>query len=147
MIQIRRATMADLEILTPLFDSYRQFYRLPGDLERAKRFLAERLERDQSVIFLACEADAALGFTQLYPSFSSGALAPVFILNDLFVTPAARGRGAATALLQAAAAHGRAAGAARLVLSTEIANLTAQALYERLGWQRDRTFCVYQLPL
>jgi GNAT superfamily N-acetyltransferase len=107
----------------------------------------ERLERAESVIFLAFEGAAAIGFTQLYPSFSSGAMARIFILNDLFVTPEARRRGVGSALLQAAADFGRSAGAVRLVLSTEINNRTAQSVYERIGWKRDIVFCVYQLAL
>jgi GNAT superfamily N-acetyltransferase len=71
----------------------------------------------------------------------------IFILNDLFVAPEARGRGAGSALLHAAADHGRRVGALRLVLSTEITNTTAQSVYERQGWKRDTVFCVYQLAL
>src|SRR5437764_9426589 len=119
-LDVRRATLEDLDILVPLFDQYRQFYRQPSDPDGAHRFLRERLERSQSVILLAFDNTTAIGFTQLYPSFSSGAMAPIFILNDLFVAPAARRRGAGSALLQAAAQHGRHIGAIRLVLSTEL---------------------------
>jgi len=146
-VGIRQATVADLNLLVPLFDAYRQFYRQPGDVERARRFLLERLEHKQSVILLAFEDDAAIGFTQLYPSFSSGAMAPTFILNDLFVAPEARRRGAGSALLQAAAEYGRRSGALRLILSTEVTNTIAQSVYERMGWKRDTDFCVYQLAL
>ena len=143
-IEVRQATVTDLDLLVPLFDAYRRFYRQPSEPERARCFLRERFEQDQSVIFLAFEDAAAIGFTQLYPSFSSCAMARIFILNDLFVAPEARRRGAGSALLQAAAQYGRRAGALRLVLSTEIANTTAQSVYERLGWKRDTFFCVYQ---
>jgi GNAT superfamily N-acetyltransferase len=146
-LDVRRATLEDLDILVPLFDQYRQFYRQPSDSDGAHRFLRERLERSQSVILLAFDDTTAIGFTQLYPSFSSGAMAPIFILNDLFVAPAARRRGAGSALLQAAAQHGRHLGAIRLVLSTELANTTAQSVYERMGWKRDTVFCVYQRGL
>ena len=146
-VEIRQATAADLHLLVPLFDAYRRFYRLPGDPERARSFLQELLERDQSVVFLAFLDSAAIGFTQLYPSYSSGAMARIFILNDLFVAPEVRRCGAGSALLGAAAEYARRAGAVRLVLSTELTNTTAQALYERRGWQRDTVFCVYQLPL
>jgi len=146
-VEIRQAGVADLDLLVPLFDAYRQFYRLPSEPERARRFLLERLEHHQSVIFLAFDDVATIGFTQLYPSFSSGAMARIFILNDLFVAPEARRRGAGSALLQAAAQYGRRLGALRLVLSTEITNITAQAVYERMGWKRDTVFCVYQLAL
>ena len=132
-VDVRQATVADLNLLVPLFDAYRQFYRKPSEPERARRFLLERFEHNQSVIFMAFEGAAAIGFAQLYPSFSSGAMARIFILNDLFVAPDARGRGTGSALLLAAAEFGRSAGALRLVLSTEVTNTTAQSVYERLG--------------
>jgi GNAT superfamily N-acetyltransferase len=146
-IEVREATVEDLNLLVPLFDAYRQFYRQPSEPERAGRFLQERFEYSQSVIFLSFEGTAAVGFTQLYPSFSSGAMARIFILNDLFVARGARCRGVGSALLRAAAEYARDAGAVRLVLSTELTNATAQSLYERLGWKRDTAFCVYQLGL
>jgi GNAT superfamily N-acetyltransferase len=146
-VEVRQATVADLDRVVPLFDAYRQFYRLPSEPERARRFLRERFEHDQSVIFLAFHEAAAVGFTQLYPSFSSGAMARIFILNDLFVSPEARRRGTGSALLGAAAGYGRRSGALRLVLSTEIANIAAQSVYGKLGWKRDTVFCVYQLAL
>lgn len=147
MVKTRQATAADLESIVPLFDAYRQFYRQPSDVEGARRFLRERLEHQQSTIFIALEGADAVGFAQLYPSFSSGALARIFILNDLFVAPPARRRGIGAALLAAAAEHGRQAGTLRLVLSTEITNTKAQRLYEKLGWKLDTEFLVYKLAL
>ncbi|MBT9598956.1 MAG: GNAT family N-acetyltransferase, partial [Vitreoscilla sp.] len=87
------------------------------------------------------------GFCQLYPSFCSVEAAPVMVLYDLFVAPAARGQGLAGALMQAAEAHAREAGCARLDLSTAHDNLAAQALYESRGWLRDEVFRVYSLRL
>jgi len=72
---------------------------------------------------------------------------PIFILNDLFVAPQARQRGVGSALLRAAADHGRAAGAARLTLSTELDNLAAQRVYEANGWERETRFLSYTLAL
>ena len=146
-VEIRQASVGDLHLLVPLFDAYRQFYRQPSEPERARRFLLERFEHSQSVIFLSFESSTAVGFTQLYPSFSSGAMARIFILNDLFVAPEARGRGAGSSLLHAAAEYAQCVGALRLVLSTEVTNVTAQSLYEKLGWTRDSAFCVYQLEV
>ena len=144
---VRQATIADLDDLVTLFDAYRQFYRQPSDPQRARRFLLERFEHNQSVIFMAFEDGAAIGFTQLYPSFSSVGTARIFILNDLFVSPETRRRGVGAALLQTAAEYGRRLAAIRLVLSTEVINANAQALYEKTGWKRDTVFCVYQLAL
>ncbi|HEY7333447.1 MAG TPA: GNAT family N-acetyltransferase [Bryobacteraceae bacterium] len=147
IVRIGRATAADIELLVPLFDAYRQFYRQPSDPAAARRFLLERLDKHQSAVFLAFAGGVAIGFTQLYPSFSSAGMARIFILNDLFVTPQARRRGTGLALLQAAAKYARSEGAIRLVLSTELTNTTAQSLYEKEGWKRDTVFCSYQLPL
>jgi GNAT superfamily N-acetyltransferase len=139
--------MADLESLAPLFDAYRQFYRKPADLALARRFLAERFERGDSTIFLAVDGDEPVGFTQLFPSLSSASAARIFILNDLFVAPRARKAGVGRALLAAAAEFGRAEGAVRLTLSTELTNLPAQSLYEAAGWRPDEAFRVYHLML
>ena len=143
--EVRQATLDDLETLVPLFDAYRRFYRQSGDLDGARRFLKERLEHDQSVVFLAVANETPIGFTQLFPSFSSTAMARIFILNDLFVAPQARRSGAGAALLNAAAQFAKREGAVRLTLSTELSNTTAQAVYERTGWKRDEVFCVYHL--
>ncbi len=134
-VAVRRATPADAAVLAPLFDAYRGFYDQPGDLPLAERFVRERLEREESVVFLAQDAaGAALGFAQLYPSFSSVAARPIWVLNDLFVADAARGRGLGHALLEACRRHGALTGAARLELQTLVGNRLAQRLYESLGW-------------
>lgn len=147
-ITIRPAGLDDLEQLSPLFDSYRQFYAQASDPQLARDFLSERIVRRQSVILLACdEAGRGVGFTQLFPSFSSVRAAPIYLLNDLFVAATARGRGVGRDLLQAAAAHARASGAVRMVLSTAHDNTTAQRLYESQGWRREAAFCEYVLAL
>ena len=147
-LQIRQATILDLDTLAPLFDGYRQFYGQPADLARARDFLAERFHHQESLILLALdEHDAGLGFTQLYPLFSSVRTVRTWLLNDLFVAAHARRQGVAAGLLGAAVEHARALGAASLSLSTALDNAPAQALYESLGWQRDHQFCEYSLTL
>jgi ribosomal protein S18 acetylase RimI-like enzyme len=136
-----------VELIAQLFDAYRQFYGLPADLEGARRFLGERLERAESVIFAVVEDGRAMGFTQLYPSFSSISMKPIWILNDLFVGEVARRRGVGAALLRAARVHGLRTGAARLALSTAVTNSKAQALYERDGWRLDHEFLHYEYEL
>ena len=74
-------------------------------------------------------------------------MARIFILNDLFVSPEARGQGVGSALLAAAADFGRRAGACRLALTTETTNTVAQSVYERMGWVRDTSFYTYELAL
>lgn len=147
-LTVRQATIFDLDLVAPLFDAYRQFYRRPSDLALAKQFLRERFQHGESVVLVAIEeGGAAAGFVQLFPSFSSGAAARILILNDLFVVPNARRAGVGRLLLRAAAEYGRAVGAVRLTLSTEVTNTGAQALYEAEGWQPQTDFCVYTLAL
>ncbi|MEY4562803.1 MAG: hypothetical protein RLZZ618_2080 [Pseudomonadota bacterium] len=143
-LRIHIATLADLDQVAPLFNAYRQFYEQPADLALARRFIAERLVRDESVILLAVNADGeALGFSQLYPSFCSVDAAPIFVVYDLFVAPVARRSGAGRALLLAAEAHAAAEGKVRLDLTTARTNRAAQSLYESLGWVRDDVFLAY----
>lgn len=145
---VRRITLADLDRLVPLFDSYRQFYGQPSDLPIARQFLKDRFERNESVVLIAEDHDgAAIGFVQLFPTFSSILAAQMYLLSDLFVIPPARRRGVGTNLIQAAAEMVRAAGAVRLELATAISNDPARRLYEKLGWKRDDEFYVYGFPL
>ena len=116
-------------------------------MDGARRFLGERLERGESIILLAFDGESAVGFTRLYPSFSSVSMARILVLNDLFVAPGGRRRGTGSALLQAAARLAREEGAVRLTLQTALTNRTAQAVYERLGWRRDTEFCSYELEV
>ena len=147
LMETRRATLADLAQLVPLFDAYRQFYRQPSDPGRAERFLRERLERDESVIFLATDGVSSLGFVQLYPSFWSVAACRSWILNDLYVAPSARRAGVGRALLERARAHAESSGAGGMSLATQRSNVTAQRLYEGLGWVRDQEFLHYELSV
>lgn len=145
---VHRATLDDLDALIPLFDGYRGFYEQPSDTGLARDFLAARLQRGESVIFLATLDDGTpAGFTQLYPMFSSVRAARVWVLNDLFVAPAARKRGVAQALLDAAAAFGRGEGAIRLELETTPENDSAQSLYRNAGWREYDGTLRFHLPL
>ena len=137
MTVIRRAQTDDLPLLVPLFDAYRRFYGQPGDPARAATFLHERLANGESAVLLAERDGDAVGFTQLYPLFSSVRTARVWILNDLFVAEHARRGGVARALLDAAADFARADGARGLMLETSRDNAPARALYRAAGWHED----------
>jgi ribosomal protein S18 acetylase RimI-like enzyme len=143
-IKTRRAEFGDLDAIAALFDAYRQFYEKPADFALARRYLGERFARQESVILVAENAAGEIvGFTQLYPAFCSVIADRTYVLYDLFVTPSARGTGAGRALMEAAEAHARATGAARLELQTARTNVIGQSLYESCGWERDELFYVY----
>jgi GNAT superfamily N-acetyltransferase len=142
---IIRATLEHLDLVVPLFDGYRQFYKAESDVDAAWRFLRERIELDESVIFVAMLDSRAVGFTQLYPIFSSVSMMRKWLLNDLFVAPDARGTGAGGALLEHARQYAAETGAKGLMLQTAVDNVTAQRVYEAHGWQRDDEFYVYEI--
>lgn len=147
-LKLLRADASSLDLVADLFDAYRGFYGQPANLPQSRAFLAERLARDESVIFYAQdETGRALGFVQLYPSFSSIDAHRTWLLSDLFTAPQARGRGVGTLLMNAAREFAQATGAKGLVLETATDNHTAQRLYESLGYVRDPGYYTYCLDL
>lgn len=146
-LTIIQAGPEHVDHITPLFVGYREFYRGLPEVERSRAFLTRMLETGESVIFLALRGETALGFIQMFRTYSTGALRHIWILNDLFVAPDARRLGVGRALMEYARDYATRDGAARLTLRTEVTNATAQALYESLGWRRDEAFYTYNLPL
>ena len=144
-VRIVRAERTHLEDVIPLFNEYREFYEADSDHAAARAFLIERTKRHESVIFVAYVGSEAVGFTQLYPSFSSVSLKGLWILNDLFVRADARRGGVARALLERARQHAVETGAKGLMLTTAVTNKPAQSLYESAGWRRDDEFIHYTL--
>jgi ribosomal protein S18 acetylase RimI-like enzyme len=146
MNKIIRADVSHLDMIAPLFDSYRQFYEQEPGLAEARNFIEARLKNDDSAIYLALNAEgSAIGFTQLYPSFCSIAMRSVWVLNDLYVNPDSRRHGIARALMNRARDLGVETSAAWLRLETAVTNSPGQALYESQGWKRDEEFFTYYL--
>ncbi len=149
-VRITRAGPSDLDAAAPLFDAYRQSYQKPASQEAARRFLAARFARQDSVLLLgyspASNAHPS-GFVHLYPSFDSLAMCPLWILYDLYVAPEARRRGLARVLMNRAATLALETGASSIILETAKDNHSAQALYEQLGYRRDELFHRYALSL
>jgi ribosomal protein S18 acetylase RimI-like enzyme len=144
---IRRATLENLETVVELFEAYRSFYQGAPDETAARSFIRERLLEKDSVIFLAERLDQPVGFMQFYPSFTSVGMARIWILNDLFVDQKYRRHGVASQLLKAAEVFAKETGARKMILSTAVTNMAAQALYERHGWKRETDFLAYVLPI
>lgn len=160
-INIRCARTSDAGSIAPLFDAYRQFYGATSDVTAARRFLLERLAHNESVVFMAfLTADGTapddtrestvaevIGFTQLYPSFSSLALAPIIVLNDLYVAPAWRRAHVARRLIKEVVGYATRLRAARIALSTQHTNAPARQLYSSIGFTADDTFSHLSLTL
>jgi ribosomal protein S18 acetylase RimI-like enzyme len=146
-ITIEHAGPQDAPAIAPLFDAYRHFYGKPSDPDGALEFIATRLGRGESVVLLARDGDTAVGFTQLYPVFSSIAMRRTWILNDLFVDPDHRKRGVARRLMEKAMAFAAETGAVWIELETAEDNHAAQALYDSLGFTREEGFHHYARSL
>jgi GNAT superfamily N-acetyltransferase len=144
-ISVHAGELKHLPELVPLFDAYRQFYKQVSNLEGARAYLLDRLSHGEATVFIAFDGPRAVGFTLLYDTFTSVAMKPLCILNDLYTIPEARGKGAGTALIARAREHALAKGAFRLRLRTAHDNLTAQSVYEKFGFKRDEIYFTYDL--
>jgi len=145
---IEEAEFSDLKEISKLFDAYRVFYKQPSDLLLANQFLSERIDKHESVIFYAKNnKEEYLGFTQLYPSFSSVSAKRIWILNDLFVSEKARGLGIGKNLLNRAKEFALETDAKGIALETDITNVNAQGLYESLGYIKNSEHFYYFLEL
>jgi ribosomal protein S18 acetylase RimI-like enzyme len=147
-IEVVTASFDHLPELAKLFDAYRVFYGQPSDVEAARAFLHERFTLGESIVFMAMLEDRAVGFTQLYPMFSSVSLRRMWILNDLYVEADVRGQRVGERLIERAVQLAKESGAKGIQLETAHTNTSGQRLYERLGFQReDLEYRTYFLPV
>lgn len=142
-MRIEQATLEHLSELAILFNGYRVFYKQSSDLAAATAFLENRLSQNDSIIYIAVNDNGkGLGFTQLYPTFSSVSMQQFYILNDLYVLSEMRGKGIGETLLNQAKTFAKANNLKGLALETAIDN-PAQKLYEKLGWEKSSDFYHY----
>ena len=144
-MNIRPATQQDLNSLTDLFEGYRTFYQKPSNQIEAKAFLNERLKQGDSKIYV-CENDnhQLCGFVQLYPLFSSTRIKKLWLLNDLFVHPDARGLGISKQLIERAKQLVKETKAAGMMLETGVSNKIGNQLYPKTGFKLIDTSNFYE---
>jgi ribosomal protein S18 acetylase RimI-like enzyme len=144
---IRQATVSDVDSIAEIFDLYRIFYKQKSDIVGARKFLLERIDHAESIIFIAEHGQQkyVAGFVQIYPIFSSISMKRSLILNDLFVREEYRKQGIAQSLLSHAQSYAREIKAKGLELSTAIDNYGAQRLYEKNKYAKDEEFFHYFL--
>ena len=147
-MEIIKADINNLTEVARLFDLYRQFYECPADTELTTRFIKERIENNESDIFLSIDGDSASGFLQLYPSFCSVQAIKIYILYDLYVEQIYRKRGIGESLMNRASQWAKENGALRLDLLTAKTNIAGQHLYEKLGYKKvNQEFHAYSLDV
>jgi|TARA_R110001599_G_scaffold1889_4_gene9672 GNAT superfamily N-acetyltransferase len=143
-MKIEKATLADLEELNELFDGYRVFYEKESDKPASKAFLKERIEQNESVIFISRNNDGiATGFVQLYPLFSSTRMKRFWLLNDLYVNQAYRGQGFSKALIERSKELCLETYACGMMLETAKDNHVGNQLYPATGWSLDKDHNFY----
>lgn len=142
-MDILKADITSLELITPLFNEYRSFYEQTSDLEGARQFIQERMVNQESVIFLAKEGEVAVGFTQLYPTFSSVGIKKGYILNDLYVDANYRKKGIGRALIQEVFQFCEERNVHFVQLETAPDNVQAKTLYEKMGMQLSNEYDCY----
>lgn len=135
-MEIIKATKDRIHDVARLFDLYRQFYDCEPDIDLATRFISDRIENNESTIFIALHDGNATGFVQLYPSFCSVDAVKIFILHDLYVDSDARRTGTGLALMNTATQYAKEKGASRIDLLTATTNRVGQRLYEKLGYRK-----------
>ncbi len=126
-----------------LWAGYNRFYRA-AVAEDVTASLWQKLLRPRAdIAALLAELDGTvIGLAHMLFHASSWSLRPSCYLEDLFVSPAARGTGAARALIEAVAQAAKAQGADRLYWHTQEFNGAARSLYDTLAARTS--FIVYQ---
>ncbi len=143
-MEVRTAKSDDLIALVKLFDNYRVWYRKNSDVEGAKKFLGERLEKGDSQIYVCGDENELVGFVQLYPLFSSTRMKKFWLLNDLFIDSTHRGKGLSLMLIERSKELVRQSGACGMFLETEITNTIGNKLYPRAGFRLNETTNFYE---
>jgi uncharacterized protein GlcG (DUF336 family)/GNAT superfamily N-acetyltransferase len=137
MTEIKKAALSELDPLAQLFDQYRIFYKMPSDIEGAKKFLLARMANNDAAIFICSAESIIVGFVQLYPLFSSTRMQKLWLLNDLYVAQQYRGKGYSINLIDKAKELCAETGACGLILETARGNMAGNNLYPRMGFRLD----------
>lgn len=140
---IKKANLNDLGETAELFNQYRIFYRQQDEYKKCREFIKERLDNEQSNIFLVYVEGKAVGFVQLYKLYHYIKLEKQWLLSDLFVCPEYRGKGFSVALIDCAKKWCDETGACGLMLETEKTNEIGNKLYPRCGFEYDSNHNYY----
>ena len=151
-MEIIRINNKQVDLVADLFDKYRVFYKKESDIESGRQFIQARLDNNESVILVALDTDKStpVGFTQLYPTYSSVRVLKNWILNDLYVDKEYRKQGIGEKLIQTAMNFAKENNSKFVQLSTAVDNYTAQSLYEQIGFKKqepETDFYTYTINL
>ncbi|GAA4017791.1 hypothetical protein GCM10022408_34310 [Hymenobacter fastidiosus] len=135
---LRPVAPPDLATLLPLMADFYQHFGYPYDPAAQRAVAADFLTHpDWGTLYLLEDGGQTVGYVALTYGFSFELRGRFGLVDELYVTPAARGRGGGRAVLLALQQQARAGGLVALHLQTEPGNPRARQLYESLGFADD----------
>jgi GNAT superfamily N-acetyltransferase len=142
-ISVKQASILDLPKIVPVFDSYRAYFKQERNPSEVERFLFDKFEHLESVIFIAEQNNEVIGFAQLYPIFSSLTLQRVWLLNDFFICEDYRNKGVGKQLFEKLKEFTLLTKSKGIELSVEHINEEAWHFWEKQGFKLDEEFRYY----
>jgi ribosomal protein S18 acetylase RimI-like enzyme len=143
----RCAEKKDIPQLVKLMNQYIvDFYQRPNPGDEALKGLVQHLliNPERGLQFVAEKDGKLLGFATLYFSFSTLQVKRTAILNDLFVSPDARGHKIGEKLFQKCLSYIRENDIAYMTWETAKDNYIAQSLYNKMGGRLSE-WLVYEI--
>ena len=134
-LSIRPAIKPDLDLIIGFIRALADYERLADEVRLDRDVLATHLfgTAPKAEVLIAERDSVAVGFALFFHNFSTFEGRPGIYLEDLFVSPEARGSGAGKALLAALATLAVERGCARLEWSVLDWNTPAIDFYRSLG--------------
>jgi GNAT superfamily N-acetyltransferase len=144
---VRAATRDDADAFLALVDGLAHYERLePPDGEARRRLVDDAFGPTPRFHVLLAELDGAVvGYAAWFETYSTFLARPSLYLEDIFVTPAARGRRAGLALFRACAAEAVRRGYGRMEWSVLDWNQPSIDFYEALGARRKQEWLPFRL--
>lgn len=145
-VQVRALEARDRAQWDGLWAGYLEFYEHDLPAEITEHLWRQLLNPSaQPYAFVAVDSGGQLvGFVHFHFHLSTWSVAGYCYLEDLFVSPAARGKGAGRALIDAVYRAADARGAERVYWHTQGTNTGARALYDKVAELTE--FVQYRRP-
>ncbi|MBU2936262.1 MULTISPECIES: GNAT family N-acetyltransferase [Pacificibacter] len=145
-ITIRSLTRTDQEAWKPLWQAYLTFYEsaVPDAVSEATFNRLTDPAQSERAAFVAVLDDKIIGFVHYITHAHNWRLEDVIYLQDLYVAPSARGKGAARALINRVYSAADENGTPSVYWMTQESNVTARNLYDQVATLTP--FVKYQRP-
>jgi ribosomal protein S18 acetylase RimI-like enzyme len=148
-MDVFRATSSDIPLLLPLFERYLRFYEEQVDVVLCQKYLVERIEKEEAVVFIVVEEQngiiVALAFSVMYVTFSTIGLKKFWSLYDLYVEEEYRKQGIAKTLIDKCKELAAEDNPIGVVIESRISNQSAHRLFDSVGFVKEGEHYFYYL--